>query len=254
MLSSPTHVTAFGRDGHGRAYWFFGKNLLLSKAEWDDRVHTHYAGDAQQAFDDLLPAADRILGIEGVFDFESGVSEIEPDNIASLKTGMRDFFGELPKQLADAFARPIHYVTPSGLAPIFRRFLPAGDHAHFASYLKQAFATGDDEIGRVAASYRALEGCDPRAYLHAARLSILRDLDLSSPASVIAQLRALPLRQSLFDDDNRIAMPDETLATRDCYCTYCWNITLQRMGKMGVLSLSIRQQIPTYELISDGLT
>ena len=233
MLSSPTHVTAFGRDGHGRAYWFFGKNLILSKAEWDDRVHTHYAGDAQQAFDDLLPAADRILGIEGVFDFCSGVSEISPAIILSIKTGLKDFFGVLPKQLADAFTRPIHHAAPSEFAPIFRRFLPTKDHAAFAVFLKEAMASKNAAIGMVAASYRVLEGCNPRAYLYAARHAILRDIDLSSPDSILTKLRALPLRQSIFDDHNRIAMPDETLlfgggSERDMALLF--HIALERTG------------------------
>ena len=211
MLSSPTHVTAFGRDGHGRTYWFFGKNLIFSKAEWDEHVHTRYGGDAQQAFDDLLPAADRILGIEGVFDFRTCVSEITADNFMSIKTGMTEFFGLLPRQLNAAFMQPVHFETPSGFASIFRRFLAAHDHAEFARFLKEGTKAGDPELSLVAASYRALDGCDPRAFLWAARHSILRNLDLSSPDSVLMQLRALPSRQSIFDDRDRIAMPDETL-------------------------------------------
>lgn len=211
MLSSPTHVTAFGRDGHGRSYWFFGKNLIFSKADWDERVQTRYSGDSQQAFDDLLPAADRILGIEGVFDFRTGISEITPDNFLSIKTGIQDFFGLLPKQLDIAFAQAISHAPPSAFAPIFRRFLPAKDHADFARFLKHGIGVESREIRMVAASYRALDGCDPRIYLGAARRSILRDLDLSSPDTILMHMRGFSSRQSIFEDDNRIAMPDETL-------------------------------------------
>ena len=124
---------------------------------------------------------------------------------------IQDFFGLLPKQLDIAFAQAISHAPPSAFAPIFRRFLPAKDHADFARFLKHGIGVESREIRMVAASYRALDGCDPRIYLGAARRSILRDLDLSSPDTILMHMRGFSSRQSIFEDDNRIAMPDETL-------------------------------------------
>lgn len=253
MLSSPTHVTAFGRDGDGRPYWFFGKNMMIAKAEWDERVATHYSGDVQQAFDDLLPGTDRILGIEGVFDFRTGTSEIAAENIESLRTGMIDFFGRLPQQLYAAFNQPIRYTTPSGFAPIFRRFLPARSHADFAAFLQDPSLAKNPELSRVAASFRALDGCDPSVFLQAARLSQLRSLDIASPTTIITQVQALPSRQSIFDDANRIAMPDETLlfgggSTRDLALLF--HVALERTGATVTTSITASDAF----VQADGMT
>lgn len=253
MLSSPTHVTAFGRDGDGRPYWFFGKNLMIAKAEWDERVTTHYSGDTQQAFDDLLPGIDRILGIEGVFDFRTGTSEITAENMASLKNGLTDFFGRLPHPLHAAFNQPIRHTTPSGFAPIFRRFLPATSHADFAAFLQDRSVTGHPELSRVAASFRALDGCDPRAFLQAARLSQLRNLDIASPTTIITHLQALPLRQSIFDDPNRIAMPDETLLFRggsERDLALLFHVALERTGATVITSITASDAF----VQADGMT
>lgn len=211
MLSSPTHSTAFGRDGIGRPFWFFGKNLIFSKADWDARVAETYAGDTQQAFDDLLPQTDRILSIEGVFDFRSGASEITPDNISSMINGLRHFFGTLPRQIQEAIDKTIHYAPPSGFAAIFRRFLPTDNHKAFADFLHQHETIDDSETDLVAAAFRTLRGCAPRVFVKAARQALLRHFDLSSIDAALAQIRALPLNQSIFDDQTRITMPDETL-------------------------------------------
>lgn len=211
LLGAPSHYTAFGRDGAGRPFWFYGKNALFSKTEWDALVTQDYAGNVQQAFDDRLPDADRILSIEGLFDRRRGTSRITQGNLESIATAMAGFFGTLPEPLASAFEQKLTYLPPSGFAPIFRQFIAAGTHTSFEAFLRKHDATDDIETDLIAAAYRSLKGCDPRAFLIAARQARLRGLDLTSHATLLAQLRALPLRVSIFDDRERIAMPDETL-------------------------------------------
>ena len=210
LIGAPSHYTCFGRDGAGRPFWFFAKNALLSKADWDALVARDHTGSVDDAFDTRLATADRILGIEGVFDFENGTSEIVPAHLADLREAMTHFFRVLPRPLADAFARPIRFRPPSPFAALFRRFLGSATREPLLACLRAHAAIGDRETDLVAASFRALAGCDPRVYLLAARRAAFHDLALTTRDALIARLRALP-RASLFDDRERIAMPDETL-------------------------------------------
>ena len=183
----------------------------------------------------------------------TGTSEIAAENIESLKTGMIDFFGRLPQQLYAAFNQPIRYTTPSGFAPIFRRFLPARSHADFAAFLQDPSLAKNPELSRVAASFRALDGCDPSVFLQAARLSQLRTLDIASPTTIITQVQALPSRQSIFDDANRIAMPDETLlfgggSARDLALLF--HVALERTGATVTTSITASDAF----VQADGMT
>lgn len=211
LLTSSSHTTAIGRDGQGRPFWFYGKNALFSKADWDSCVAGTHGGDIQQAFDDRMPNVNCLLGIEGAFDFTTRESAITPENWHAAAQLMKEFFGSLPSQLEAAFSQEPRFLPPSGFAPIFRRFIALEGRDSFEDFLRAHDRIDDIETDLVAASYRSLQGCDPRAFLIAARNSALRGVPQDSVDSILVHLRALPGRESIFGDRNRIAMPDETL-------------------------------------------
>jgi hypothetical protein len=252
ILASPVHYTAFGRDGQGRAFWFHGKNRFYTKADWDKCVTEDYGGDPHAAFSDRLVIADRIMTIEGTFDFASGVCRITPDNLAVITRAMEDFFGAMPRDLASALTRPIHFAPPSTFAALYRRFLALETRDRFVEFLKAQALQPDIETDLVAASFRALEGCDPRVFLIAARESRLRGLDLTSIDTVLNQLRALPHRDSIFEDRERMAMPDETLlfgGGTDRDLGLLFHVALERMGHAQVTTLMTPDE--TYVIAHD---
>jgi hypothetical protein len=252
LLAAPVHYTAFGRDGQGRAFWFHGKNRFYTKADWDKCVAEDYGGDPHAAFSDRLVTADRIMTIEGMFDFASGVCRITPDNLAIITRAMEDFFGAMPRDLASALARPIHFAPPSTFAALYRRFLALETPNSFVEFLKVQTLQPDIETDLIAASFRALEGCDPRVFLIAARESRLRGLDLTSIDTILNQLRALPHRDSIFEDRERMAMPDETLlfgGGTDRDLGLLFHVALERMGHAQVTTLMTPDE--TYVIAHD---
>ena len=252
LLAAPVHYTAFGRDGQGRAFWFHSKNHFYTKADWDKRVAEDYGGDPHAAFTDHLVTADRIMTIEGTFDFASGACRITPDHLQDITRAMENFFGAMPRNLANALARPIHYAQPSSFAGLFRRFLALESRDSFAAFLKTQAQQPDVETDLVAASFRALDGCYPRVFLLAARESRLRDCDLTSVETVLNQLRALPRRDSIFADRGRIALPDETLlfgGGTDRDIGLLLHVALERMGRAQVVTLMTSDE--TYVIADD---
>lgn len=254
LLAAPVHYTAFGRDGQGRPFWFHGKNRFYTKADWDRCVAEQHAGDVHAAFADHLVTLDRIMTIEGTFDFASGSCRITPANLSDIAKAMESFFGVMPRDLNEALSRPIAFAPPSPFAALYRQFvaLPARDA--FTAFLDEQEAHPDLESDLVAASFRSLKGCDPRAFLIAARQSLLRGLDLTSVQTVLAQIRALPLRDSIFEDRERIAMPDETLlfgGGTDRDCGLLLHIALERLGCTRITTLMTDSE--TY-VVADGLS
>jgi hypothetical protein len=192
------------------------------------------------------------MTIEGMFDFASGVCRITPDNLAIITRAMEDFFGAMPRDLASALARPIHFAPPSTFAALYRRFLALETPNSFVEFLKVQTLQPDIETDLIAASFRALEGCDPRVFLIAARESRLRGLDLTSVDTVLNQLHALPHRDSIFEDRERIAMPDETLlfgGGTDRDLGLLFHVALERMGYAQVTTLMTPDE--TYVIVHD---
>lgn len=214
-LGSPEHYTAFGWNESGEPWWFYSKNKLLSEAEWQRIVDADHAGDAQAAFDRHLNQIDRVVSISGTYHFALGQSSIPEDHLRQIVAMLDRFFGVRLRQVDLSLRQPIAYRPPSPFAPVFRELLADRSEPKTRRKLRKQV---DPEIDRlmeiVLHAYRSLTVADLTPYLVAARRSpMCRELaaTLTSITAALDLVRAIPGRESIFGDRERIAMPEETL-------------------------------------------
>jgi hypothetical protein len=217
VLAAPEHTTAFGHSTPGGAWWFYGKSSLLDSAAWQ-QVVAQAGGDAQAAFDRHLGGMDRIVSIDGRFDLDSGFCEIPSAHLNEIVATLDRFFGCRLSALNAALQRVLP-APPSPLAPCFRELLGAGSLAAVQAHLSER-AAGSDNAAFLAVLYahRSLAMDDLSPYLEAARAcshaTAQLAAGLNSVDDAIALVSALPGRDSIFDNPERLAMPDETLRLR----------------------------------------
>ena len=210
-LASPEHYTAFGWNETSGPWWFYSKNRLLSATEWRHLVDTEFGGNAQTAFD-------RHLAINGTCDLSHGQSSIPADHLQEILAIMERYFGMRLRQIDDAFRQTLTYRPPSPFAPVFRELLADRSEPMTRRKLrKQADPELDRLMEIVLHTYRSLEVADLTPYLVAARRSpSCRQLaaGLASVTAALDAVRAIPGRESIVEDRERIAMPEETLRFR----------------------------------------
>ena len=215
ILASPAHYTAFGWNAAGQTWWFYGKNALFSATQWQARVTDQYQGDAQQSFEDCLPFVDRIISINGTFDFLSGQSSIPEESLAQIVTKLDTFFGIRLVQLDQALSQPRTIRSPSVFAPMFRELLGAESIERVRDRMIDRVGQNKDSAEQtVLLSYRSLSVLDPLPFLLAARNSpSCRRIGktLGSFQDAISVVQAIEGHESIFGDRMRMAMPEETL-------------------------------------------
>ena len=210
-LSCVSHYTAFGWSNTGAPWWFYGKSKLLTEGEWKLHVAQDFAGDAQAAFDQIFKEMDRVTSAAGTFDLRSGQASIEAVHIDEIVEKLDQFFGVRLRQISDGLSLPRTQLPEAPLAPILRELLGTQSIEQARNRLLKS---GDPRCLQVLYSYRSLDVPDHKPYLEVA---------LSSPnckkigSELTCQTDAIGVVQgvegclSIFDDRNRIAMPDETL-------------------------------------------
>lgn len=211
VLANPTHYTAFGWGSDGAPWWFYGKNALYSMSDWRKRVSERPDKDAQAAFDEVLGGLDRLIAVSGTFDFTSGVSSVPEEHLAQFVSMIDKFFGLRLRQLDAALRGPRTQFPESPLAPVFRELLGVGS---IDSAQDRLLNSADESLQMVQYSYRSLSVTDPAPYLQAARNSPWAKrvaASLTSADEAITYVANIPGSQSIFQDRNRIAMPEETL-------------------------------------------
>ena len=215
ILASPAHYTAFGWSVAGQPWWFYGKNALFSATAWHTRVAEQYQGDAQLAFEDCLPFADRVISINGTFNFLSGQSSIPEELLAQIVTMLDTFFGIRLTQLDQALRQPRTTGSPSVFAPLFRALLGVESIESVRDRLIQTAGQSKDSVEQsVLLSYRSLSVIDPLPFLLAARNSpSCRRLGktLGSIQEALKVVETITDHLSIFEDRTRLAMPEETL-------------------------------------------
>ena len=211
VLGSPTHYTAFGWNEAGATWWFYMKHGIKSGPEWHCFTAADFAGDGQAAFDAFLPDFDRIIGPKGRFDFKTGRSSIPADILAQHLKHLEAHFGLRLRQIEEAISLPRITEPESRLAPIFSALLGVGSLEAVRQTLQ---ASDDPDLRIVLYAYRTIQLPDLSPYLRAARRSMLPKNAADALAGMddaIAFVRAIPGRISIFDDRDRLALPEETL-------------------------------------------
>jgi hypothetical protein len=225
VLASPEHYTAFGWNEAQEPWWFYGKNHLYSSHDWHALVAQDHDGDPQLAFDRRLGQVDRIVTIRGSWYLETGESSLPSDRRHAIVGALDRFFGTRLRQVDAALAKQKAPKAPSDFETLFLSLKATRSRAEARERFQ---VLGDfrknEALSLVAYNYRTLAVSDLSPYLAAARRgAAVRDLgaSLASVDAAMDYVRALPSRESIFQDRNRMAMPEETLrfqtgTDRDC--------------------------------------
>lgn len=209
-LTGPYHTTAFGWNEDGQCWWFYGKNKLFFKDDWRTLVSNSPHGDAQACFDQLFEDMDHIISVAGIFDLTSGRSNIVGSHVDEIIDKLDGFFGIRLKQIDRGLDMPRQQLPEDPLGDVFRALLGTRSIEVAKSML---LSTEDQHIQQALYSFRTLSVQDLRPYLLAARSQPqCKKLGQSLLSADDAILTVSELRQeSIFQDRDRIAMPDETL-------------------------------------------
>ena len=213
FLGSPTHYAVFTSRADGM-WWFYSKHELLSPATWSRLVAESYGGDSQLAFDDRHPDFDRIITASGSYELTTGENSMPEPRLAEIVMQIDAFFGFRPAQLNSALQRPTRQVAGLDVAQIVDDAASASGAKEVRVRVRRA-AIDDDNIAalRVLYTYRTLDVPDLSIYLQSARHSIQIDDLLPRIETADDAMRAVAAiigNESIFEDPNRIAMPDET--------------------------------------------
>jgi len=213
IIGSPAHYSVLTWTAEG-VWWFYTKHELYSSSAWSQLISATYAGDAQIAFDDRLPNFDRIITGSGSYTFATGETSLPQSRLAVIVAKIDAFFGCRLSQLDCALERPAQPVTASDLAPTIQQASTASNATEVQSRLRRAaLDEGHPAALRALYAFRTLDLPDLRAYLHAARRSTQitdRFGPIKTIDDTIRAVAAIEGSVSIFDDPNRIAMPDET--------------------------------------------
>jgi hypothetical protein len=210
-LTSPNHTTAFGWNHDGTPWWFYGKNKLYFAHDWQHRVQENAGGDAQLAFNQVMNDMGRIISVAGTFDFKTGQTNLIETHIDEIAEKMDELFGVRLHQLQAGLNRPRIPMPEDPLTPYLRSLLSSQNIGVVQKTLEES---QDPACEIVLYSYRSLNVRNPGLYLKSARNqpnSKALAKTLSTVEQVLAVVRGIVGRDSVFQDRSRIAMPDETL-------------------------------------------
>lgn len=213
-LSSPSHTSAFGWNGDGEPWWFYGKNRLYFLEDWRRLVSLSQSGDAQQVFDALLGDMNRIISVAGTFDFETGCTNLPDAHIEEVVAQMDAFFGVRLRQVETGLSKPRAGQPEDPLADCLRGLLGASS----LDVAKEILSSATDEASRgVLFAFRSTSVTDLHPYLEVAREQPnSRQLarTLAGIEEALDVIRAIDGSASILGSRDRIAMPDETLRLR----------------------------------------
>ena len=214
FLGSPTHYTVF--TSHGNAtWWFYSKHELFSPASWAGLVAEKYRGDKQTAFDDHLPDFDRVITASGSYSLPTGKNSMPESRLAATLQQIEAFFSFRPSQLDRALQRPPHSVDGLDVSQVVSDAASAQGAQEARIRIRQAALDhGSVTALRALYTYRTLDVPDLSAYLWAARHSSQVSDRLPRVETIDDAMRsvsAIAGDESIFEDSNRIAMPDESV-------------------------------------------
>ena len=211
ILSSQTHYSAFGYGPDNEPWWFYGKNRLYSKKQWRLMVEESFDGDAQRCFDALFADFNKITTVAGAFEFDTGQSSIEDADLQQYLEQIDDFFGLRLRQVAQGLSHPRQAALESPFNAILRQTLSIQSRTDVQKLVEQL---ADPLLNSVRFAYRAWDVPDRTPYLHAARrnpLAIKLASELEDVSAALLRLQKITKIESIFNDRERVALPDETL-------------------------------------------
>jgi hypothetical protein len=214
ILGAPTHYSVLV-DGAEGPWWFYSKHELHGPATWSRLVTDSHGGSVQSAFDERLPTFDRIITAAGTAWLDSSESSIAPAALSAIVARIDGFFGGRLAQLDRAMQRKLRAVPGPDATALVGRAAAAGGAADALRQVRRAATDENDRAALQALhAFRTLDVPDPSVYLRAARHGSQLHHLLPAIRSIDDALRAIgdiAGTASIFDDEGRIAMPDETV-------------------------------------------
>jgi hypothetical protein len=203
VLANPVHYSLFGWSGT-QSWWFYGKNELLFSV-----------GPA--VLEQRLAGASMLLTPRGSWNRSSGCSSIPAAELERLTLRLQDFFGGLPQGL-DPQQRPaIRFVDPSPMDGLVQRALQCQSAAEVQGLLMDALGHGGPgarAARTVLTCARYRPGADLQQVMAAARQGPRlqqAQATITCEQDARALVGAIAGTGSIFDDPDRVALPEETL-------------------------------------------
>ncbi|MCA8881557.1 MAG: hypothetical protein KDA73_16745 [Rhodobacteraceae bacterium] len=219
FLMEPSHCTVMHWNADD-AHWYYSKKLQFSRQDWRRLVTQDYAGDVQLAFDDKLHDCDTIATAEGLVTCGESGSTLDLGRHAATIDIAERFLGAATRQLT-RLRQEATVGFREELAHPGVLFASLGDFSGAADVAERirsrAFDARDPFAVRALHVFRAVDVPDPSVYLFAGHSSGLAETFLPRPTSVeecLSVVRACEGTESIFDDRDRIALPDETMRYR----------------------------------------
>lgn len=214
VVGSPCHYTIFlfqGTDG----WWFNGKREILNSGEFAVLCEGMQAGtnhDVRQlAFDSKVGAADRIVTAHGAACFSRGRSSLERQQLEASLERLAGFLGIRPKPF-DTSA--ITEWQGSEAGELVERLSASADSGEAADALTELAAHGLGLARDARCAFRLRDAAPPEAFALAAKQGYqvyLRAATVESLDEAVELVRAIPGREPVFTDRERIGLPDEVL-------------------------------------------
>lgn len=210
VLGSPFHYTLFVLYG-ASGYWFNGKREGFSASAWAE-VKQDPEG-LVRALRERLAIVDRTIAWRGTHFLRGNRSTMPEDDLARIYGVLWKFLGRRPAALRALDARPVVY-EPTPAPPPLDTEDAAGEEAVREAVSALAEAHPRSVYALAPYTFRSLRVERPEAYIHAGlRGPRVREAagSISSVAEACSIAKAIPSRQPVLEDPERIALPDETL-------------------------------------------
>lgn len=238
FLGSPAHYTVLCWNGED-VWWFYSKHEIFSVEDWARVIRERYDGDWQLAFNDRLPGFDRLMATSGLANFHDRELSIPAPEFTSFVARIDAFFGGRVAQLDEALELPLAHSESSHIREAFDAISEATGAAAVRDGLRQLALRNNQRASlRALYAYRTLDVPDPNIYLDVARRSACLGREMVPPQTLeeaIGIIADIEGNESIFDDRDRIAMPDETLrfsTGTDRDKALLVHVILERLGSM----------------------
>ncbi|MCX6363226.1 MAG: hypothetical protein NTW58_03475 [Actinobacteria bacterium] len=214
VFGSPLHYTTLV-ERHGRGYWFNGKHEYHDADSWARECASTDAAAVQKAFAARQQGLDRLVTPLGGHRFHTNESTLSPARLARTDEWLTRFFGAELRQIAEARERGIRFVPDPLDEACLRTLDEAPDAAAARRRLKELAGEYPGSVMELAHyAFRDLWVEHPEAYVEAAargHLTRKRAAGIISLPGALDVVREVAGRDSIFDDLERIALPDEVL-------------------------------------------
>lgn len=215
MLAGPSHYTVVFWENERNGYWFPAKRYLFSRTTWKAYADEHHAGDIETAFDSIMCETNRIISIRGSFDFDTGISQIPESILRETMQDIEHLFGFVPPHLRAAMERPVIELPSSPYHDVYLSLLGTTSREDVLTAIRTAATERNERWAEdVLLAYRSVHVPNPERYFEAALESPLARAaaaGMRTATDANAYVDAIPGRESIFNDADRIAMPDETI-------------------------------------------